>query len=125
MNDFIQIDEYLTRKLKENCDEFHKFLLNNLLPMIESSNFITQDKIKKSHDFARDMVRDLFIRDCNKFKEMSNFLESKRITEMVDFNLARGLKKIDSFAKHKHNVLCLKFNIHAGEVVENTFCKGC
>ena len=114
MDAFIQIDEFLTRKLKENCDDSNKFVLEYVCCIDD----LSEQDIEEACSFARLKVRNGFRRDCDIFKK-----SSERFSEIVSDVCERGLEKIDIFAESKCTSLLIQYESHGGEVDKKTLLK--
>ena len=110
MNDFIQVKEYLDKQLKENCDQLDKFLMQDVYASEDlndlNANFY-QGACKK--------VKNGFRKDCEIFmKGTENFSDTFTLI------YARGLKKINNLALHKHILLTVKIRKYEGELDKYT-----
>ena len=127
MNGFIQIDEYLTRKFNENCDDYDKFILEYVHGMYGSSlGRYKKFAIKNCHDVARDRVKDGFEKDCDVFKERAerfNIPRPEYFSEIVLDIYFRRLEKLEVFARHKYTSMMAKYELHEGDVDKYTLLK--
>ena len=114
MTEFIKIDEYLTRKLKENCEDLEKFVLE----YVDQTDEISLANIGASNVFTRDKVKKGFERDYKLFKK-----HNETFSETVSSIYDKGLEKIDNFVEHKYNLFLIKYELHEGEVDKKTLLK--
>ena len=114
MNDFIQIDEYLARKLKENCDDLNKFVLEYVYRI----NELSEQDIDHAYSFARLKVRKGFQKDCDIFKKTN-----EHFSEIVSDVCNRGFEKINTIAESKFISFIIQYKSHEGEVDKKTLLK--
>ena len=116
MNDFTQVDEYLTRKLKENCDEFDKFLMIKISGVdgcIQLSNIY----IRYIYDAAQEKVESGFYKDCLNFNED---WDNENISDIVASVYSRGMDKIRTLTDYKLSLVLNKYDQYEGRVTKYT-----
>ena len=107
MNDFIQAEEYLTRKLKENCDELDKFLKMEILG-VDDSTELSKNHIRDVYHAASEKVKSGFEKDCDIFKK-SNPLRPENLSEIVSSIYSRGSERIGNLADYKLSLILNKY----------------
>ena len=107
MNDFIQVEEYLTRKIKENCDEFDKFLMIEIAG-VDGSTELSDTCIETLYQAARVKVENGFDTD---FDNLSNWYE--HLKSGILFSIYnRGKEKIQTFTDYKLSLVLNKYQMY-------------
>ena len=104
MNDFIQIEEYLTRKLKENCDEFDKFVRIEI-SRVNGSTQLSKNYIRYVYQTASENVENGFDTDCDNLSDWYGNLQSGIVSPIYN----RGLEKIGTFTDYKLSFVLNKY----------------
>ena len=104
MNDFIQIEEYLTRKLKENCDEFDKFVRIEI-SRVNGSTQLSKNYIRYVYQTASENVENGFDTDCDNLSDWYGNLQSGIVSPIYN----RGLEKICTFTDYKLSLVLNKY----------------
>ena len=104
MNDFIQIEEYLTRKLKENCDEFDKFVRIEI-SRVNGSTQLSKNYIRYVYQTASENVENGFDTDCDNLSDWYGNLQSGIVSPIYN----RGLEKIGTFTDYKLSLVLNKY----------------
>ena len=119
MKDFIQVDEYLTKKLKENCDEFDKYLMIEIDKIgAPQHRQLFWNDIDGLYRAAREKVQSGFEKDCDIFKKSRNSCEN--VSEIVSSICDRGLEKIYTLTMHKLILMHNKWWKYRGLISRHT-----
>ena len=117
MKDFIQVDEYLARKLKENCDEFYKYLMIEI-DKIEGHKQLFWNDVNGFYRAALEKVQSGFKKDCDILKKSKNSCEN--VSEIVSSICDRGLEKIYTLTMHKLILMHNKWWKYRGLISRHT-----
>ena len=63
IDDFIRVEDHLSKKLEEACGEFKKFIVTVICLRFNGQPF-SRDQFQRIYVDAREFVKDLFIADC-------------------------------------------------------------
>ena len=105
MNDFSQVEQYLTKKCKEYCDEIDKFL------MLEIINYDPAQKIRDGHmnNFYHSVYKKIesrFNQNCESLRLVNK--TNKTFTEIVTSQYQIGLQKIKDSIVFKQMLMKMK-----------------
>ena len=63
VNDFVRVEEHLSKKLKEACSEFRKFVVIEICERLNGQPF-SRNQFESIYRNARERVHDRFYHDC-------------------------------------------------------------
>ena len=74
IDDFIRLEEHLTKKLTEACGEFNKLIMTKICETF-NGQVLSRDQFQLIYQSARQFVKDLFLVDCRVLKRFCPELE--------------------------------------------------
>ena len=74
IDDFIRVEEHLTKKLTESCSEFNKLIMTKTCETF-NGQLLSRDQFQRIYQNARQFVKDLFLVDCRVLKRFRPELE--------------------------------------------------
>ena len=67
IDDFIRVEEYLSKKLEEACSEFNKLIVTKTCETFNGQP-LSRNQFQRIYQIARQFVKDLFLVDCRVLK---------------------------------------------------------
>ena len=63
IDDFVRVEEYLSKKLEEACSEFNKLIVTKTCETFNGQP-LSRNQFHRIYQHARQLVDDLFLADC-------------------------------------------------------------